>query len=167
VAYSLQNVLRSLFILQDSLIEHKFPKNFIAIHEYLISCAGDIYREMTKVTPYFYYVDEKLRTLYGYCYRPGGLTVGDFDEYKRLMGTPYYKPKRDLFLSNLNLLKRRTQAANIEPKRKRVMMEALNMIEALIRWFESLNPYGNPREQLEKLTDAVADYFPREFWRER
>jgi hypothetical protein len=156
--------LERLFKLQDSLIEHKFPSNHIAIHEYLISCAGDIYREMTHKTPYFRYIDEKWRALMKYCYRLGGLTKGDYEELAMLMREPYYKPRRDEYLRNLERLKAETIKARIDEKRKSVMLAALNMIEGLIRWFESLDPYKYPKAEMDALTDAIANYFPEQFY---
>jgi len=156
--------LKRLFKLQDILIEHKFPSNHIAIHEYLISCAGDIYREMTHKTPYFKYIDEKWRALMKYCYRLGGLTKEDYEELAMLMREPYYKPRRDEYLRNLERLKAETIKARIDEKRKSVMLAALNMIEGLIRWFESLDPYKYPKAEMDALTDAIANYFPEQFY---
>ena len=156
--------LGRLFQLQDTLIEHKFPTNHIAIHEYLISCAGDIYREMTHRTPYYRYIDEKWRALMEYCYRLGGLRKGDYEELAELIREPYYKPRRDAYLRNLERLKAETIKARIDEKRKRVMITALNIIEGLIRWFESLDPYKYPKAEMDTLTDAIADYFPKKFY---
>lgn len=159
------SALIRLFRLQDHLIEHKFPYNGITIHEYLISCAGDIYREMTKRYPHYGYIDEKWSTLTKWCYRLGGLTWGDYILLERLMADPAYQPKRDQYLKNLHHLREETVKTPMNDKRKDVMLASLDMIEALIRWFESLRPKP-PREQLDKLTEAISNYFPREFWAE-
>jgi len=156
--------LERLFRLQNDLIEHKFPKDHIALHEYLISCAGDIYREMTRKTPYYYYINEKWSTLAGYCGRFGGLRKGDYEELAMLMREPYYKPKRDVYMKNLERLKDETRKARIDEKRKRVMVAALDMIEGLVRWFESLDPYKYPKAEFDALTDAIANYFPEQFY---
>lgn len=159
--------LPRLFQLQDQLIEHKFPYNGIVIHEYLISSAGDIYREMTHFEAFIHYgyIDEKWSTLAKWCLRTGGLTWGDYILLKRLMEMPSYQPKRDQYLKNLRYLREETVKTYMDSKRKKVMLESLDMIEALIKWFESLKPYP-PREQLDKLTEAISNYFPREFWAE-
>lgn len=153
-----------LFELQDQLIEHKFPYDFIAIHEYLISCAGDIYREMTHKHPWYPYIDEKWSMLTKYCYRSGGLTWGDYILYERLMHEPYYESKRRQFMEGLQSLKEQTRSTVMDEKRKRVMMKSLEMIEGLIKWFESLHP-PPPHTELDELTGAIADYFPEDFYR--
>lgn len=159
-----QETLYELFELQTQLIEHKFPHDFIVIHEFLISAAGDIYREMTRRWPHYRYIEEKWSTLQKYCSRPPGLTVGDWSALKELMQMPTYKAERDTYLEKLHLLKDITEKVKIDLKRKNIMLESLNMIEALIGWFESLNPFQNPLDQLDKLTDAIATYFPIKFW---
>jgi hypothetical protein len=118
---------------------------------------------MTHWRPNYSYVEEKWSTLMKYCFRPGGLTQGDFEELKMLMQEPWYKPKRDDYMRNLSVLKQETERVFMDPKRKRVMLASLEMIEGLIAWFEGLNPNNLPRSQLEKLTDAIANYFPQ-FW---
>ena len=159
------SALIHLFRLQDRLIEHEFPYNGIAIHEYIISCAGDIYREMAKRWPHYGYVDEKWSTLTKWCYGSGGLVWGDYILLKRLMESPSYQHKRDEYLRNLRLLREETVKVPMDIKRKQIMLESLEMIEALIKWFESLKHHP-PREQLDKLTEAISNYFPREFWAE-
>ena len=156
--------LHNLFRTQDELLEHKFPYNYIAIHEALISCAGDIYREMTHRHPHYGYVEEKWGTLNKYCFRPGGLTSGDFSGLKQLIQTPSYKKQRDIYLENLSKLRAETEKADINPKREKVMVESLDMIRELINWFESLDPHRLPTNQLGELTDAISAYFPKEFW---
>lgn len=155
--------LLRLFQLQNTLIEHKFPENHLAIHEYLISCAGDIFREMTRMYPWYPYINEKWGTLQKWCRGQGNLRWGDYILYERLMAEPYYAEKKNLYMQNLKILKDQTTETNMEPKRKVVMLKALAMIYGLITWFESLHP-PPPHKELEELTDAIADYFPKEFW---
>jgi len=80
------------------------------------------------------------------------------------MREPYYKPRRDEYLRNLERLKAETIKARIDEKRKSVMLAALNIIEGLIRWFESLDPYKYPKAEMDALTDAIANYFPEQFY---
>ena len=159
--------LYNLFRIQDELLEHKFPYDYIAIHEYLISCAGDIYREMTHRYPHYEYIEEKWSSLQKYCFRRGGLTSGDFAKLKELLQESFYRPQRDLYLKNLEELKAETTKAEIEDTRKKVMLASLDMIRALIAWFESLNPDELPREALNSLTDSIAEYSPKQFYAER
>jgi len=158
--------LHNLFWIQDELLEHKFPYDYIAVHEYLISCAGDIYREMTRRHPHYGYIEEKWVTLQKYCFRPGGLTSGDFAELKMLLQEPFYRPQRDLYLKNLEELKAETTKAEIEDTRKKVMLASLDMISALITWFESLNPDELPIDALDSLTGSIAEYSPKQFYAE-
>lgn len=158
--------MHRLFTRQHELIEHKFPTNHIAVHEYLISNAGDIYREMTRRYPHYEYIEEKWASLHKYAFRADfGLTSGDWEELTALLQEPYYKPQRDAYMQNLQILKTETEQADIDPQRKKIMMESLKMIEALIAWFESLDPAATPTDQLDRLTEAIAKYFPREFWK--
>ena len=159
------NFLR-LFELQDQLIEHKFPYNHLVIHEYLISCAGDIYREIAKRYPDYNYIYEKWTTLQKWCQRTGGLTWGDYILYKRLMGEPYYDNKKRLYMQNLETLKQKTDETPMDLKRKTIMLKSLAMIEGLITWVERLHP-PPPHEELDELTEAIADYFPEQFWSEK
>jgi len=155
-----------LFDLQDTLIEHKFPTDHITVHEYIISAAGDIYRAMTHNRPPFTYIAEKWELLSKYAFRPGGLTTGDFEELAALLKEPYYGPQRDEYLKNLQKLRKETARTSMDEKRRVVMLASLEMIEGLIRWYESLNPYNPPTPEYHKLTGAIADYFPEDFWRE-
>lgn len=157
------DALHRLFDLQDELIEHKFPHNHIAVHEYLISCAGDIYREMAKKYPNYGYIYEKWSTLQKWCRGRGHFTVGDYEEYEQLMKEPYYEEKKKRYLPNLQRLKDETAKTTMEPKRKDVMMSSLEMTSGLIKWFETLRPVP-PQAELEKLTDAVSEYFPKQFY---
>jgi hypothetical protein len=68
-------------------------------------------------------------------------------------------------MNNLQTLRDATLKMAMDPKRKAVMIESLDMIKALIFWFESQDPYTPPRQQLDRLTDAIANYFPRGFYR--
>lgn len=80
------------------------------------------------------------------------------------MAEPYYKPKRDLYLLNLERLRQETVKTPMDSKRKDVMLASLNMIKALIFWFESLDITTPPKRELNKLTDAIAEYFPKKFY---
>ena len=157
--------LPRLFQLQDQLIEHKFPYDAVVIHENLISYAGDIYREMThsELFIHYGYIGEKWSNLTKWSLGFGGLTSGDYEELRELMRDPSYDLKRDEYLKNLRHLREETVKTPMDNKRKDVMLASLDMIEGLIKWFESLRPIP-PREQLNKLTDAIANYFPRKFW---
>jgi len=158
-----QPELWELWNLQDTLIEHKFPYDYIAIHEHLISCAGDIFREMCQRSPHFEYVYEKWYTLSGYVGRYPGLTEGDIEELNMLFKEKWYLPQRNEYLANLQKLKQATIDTPIDPKRKEVMLASLDMIDALVHYFESLNRYAVPTHAIDRLTGAIGAYFP-EFW---
>jgi len=159
--------LKPLFDIQDSLIEHKFPHEKAKIIDTIISHAGDIYREMTHAYPHYGYIGEKWEKLSVYCVRPplSWLQEGDWEEIREQLQDTSYKVQRDQYLSNLQRLREETTKMPMDPKRKAVMTESLDMINALIFWFESQDPYAPPRQQLDRLTDAIANYFPREFYR--
>jgi len=158
--------LKPLFDMQDNLIEHKFPHAKSAIIDWIISCPGDIYRNMTHGYPDFAYIMEKWERLSSYAARPplSKLQAGDWEEIRNQLRDPSYKVQRDQYLSNLQRLREETTKMPMDPKRKAVMTESLDMIKAVIFWFESQDPYAPPRQQLDRLTAAVAGYFPREFF---
>ena len=160
-----QPEFRELWDLQNTLIEHKFPHDYIAVHEYLISCAGDIFREMCQRSPHFAYVYEKWYTLIGYVGRYPGLTEGDIEEFKMLFKEQWYPPQRTVYLANLQKLKQATINTVVDIKRKEVMLASLDMIDALVHYFESLNRYAVPTHAIDRLTDAIGAYFP-EFFRD-
>jgi len=158
--------LMPLFDMQDSLIEHKFPHEKAEIIDTIISNPGDIYREMTHAYPHYGYVGEKWERLTTWAVKPplSWLQAGDWEEIKTQIQDPSYKALRDQYLSNLQRLREETTKMPMDPKRSAVMVESLDMIKALIFWFESLDPYTPPRQQLDRLTGAIANYFPREFF---
>lgn len=158
--------LKPLFDMQDTLIEHKFPTEKSAIIDWIISCPGDIYRIMTHPYPDFAYVMEKWERLSSYATRPplSKLQANDWEEIKEQINEPTYKERRDQYLANLVRLREETVKMPMDPKRQAVMIESLDMIKALIQWFESQDPHAPPRQQLHRLTDAVASYFPRKFF---
>jgi len=158
--------LKPLFDLQTSLIEHKFPHERTMVMDNVISCAGDIYREMTHAYPDFGYVGEKWERLMTWAAKPplSWLQAGDWEEIRKQLQDPTYKFQRDLYLSNIQRLREETVKTPMDPKRSAVMTESLDMIKALIFWFESQNPYAPPSKQLDRLTNTIADYFPREFY---
>jgi len=158
--------LKPLFDMQDSLIEHKFPHEKAQIIDTIISHTGDIYREMTHAYPHYGYVGEKWERLTTWTAKPplSWLQAGDWEEIKTQIQDPSYKALRDQYLSNLQRLREETLKMPMDPNRSAVMVESLDMIKALIFWFESQNPYEPPRQQLDRLTDAIAKYFPREFF---
>lgn len=152
--------LSYLFELQTGLVEHKFPKDHVAEHEFQISNAGDIFRAMTGRIPDCGYIGQKLESLRNYLdedYPP----IGDFREFKELMLEPYYKPRKEAFLRDLQKLKEATKNMFLDATRKKIMLEALSMIEALIAWFESLNPHRPPKNDLTRLINAVNSYCMR------
>jgi hypothetical protein len=148
--------------MQDSLLEHKFPCEKAQIMDTCISYAGDIYREMAggvyQHEPHFGYVYEKWVNLTGL-----KLTEGDWEEIKEQLFTRDYEARRDLFLGNLQKVRKATEERFMDAKRKEVMLSALIMIDALISWFDSLNPHARPAYQLDMLTGAIGSYFPQ-FW---
>jgi len=158
--------LKPLFDMQDSLIEHKFPHEKAAIIDTVISLPGDIYREMTHAYPHSTYIGEKWEKLITYCAKPplSWLQAGDWEEIRNQLQDPSYKALRNQYLSNLQTLREATIKMPMDPKRQAVMTESLDMIKALVLWFESQDPYAPPRQQLDRLTGAVASYFPREFF---
>ena len=158
--------LRALFNLQDSLIEHKFPHEKAQIVDNRISDAGDIFREMTGASD-FAYVMEKWNRLIAAVQKPplSTLQAGDWEEIKENMQLPTYREQRDLFLANLRRLKDETLRTLMDSKRRALMVASLDMIEGLVFWFESMDPYNPPRMVMERLTDTVANYFPQ-FWEE-
>lgn len=158
--------LKPLFDTQDGLIEHKFPHEKAQIIDNIISNAGDIYREMTHTYPHYGYVGEKWERLTTWCARPplSWLQEGDWEEIKKQLQDPHYKVQRDQYLSSLQWLREETIKMPMAPKRKTVMIESLDMIKALILWFESLDPYNPPWRQLDRLTGSVAIYFRRQFY---
>lgn len=159
-----RKVLLRLFNKQDTLIEHKFPTS--GVSEYTISCAGDIYREMTRRHPHYPYIDEKWGSLSKYISLPRGFTEGDFEELKKELQAKNYKDRRDQYLKNLRKLELATKQADIDAKRKKIMLASLNMIRGTIRYIESGNPYRNPRKEYDALTEEISTYFPKEFWKE-
>lgn len=158
--------LRALFNLQDSLIEHKFPHEKAQIVDNRISDAGDIFREMTGASD-FAYVMEKWNRLIAAVHTPplSTLQAGDWEEIKENTQLPIYREQRDQFLANLRRLKDETLRTPMDSKRRDLMVASLNMIEGLVFWFESMDPYNPPRMVMERLTDTVANYFPQ-FWEE-
>jgi len=158
--------LKPLFDLQTSLIEHKFPHERTMVMDNIISNAGDIYREMTHAYSDYSYVGEKWERLTTWCAKPplSWLQAGDWEEIRTELQDPAYKTMRDQYLNNLQRLREETLKIPMEPKRAALMTESLDMIKALILWFESQNPYAPPKWQLDRLTDAIYNYFPREFF---
>ena len=160
------NQLQRLFKLQDDLIEHKFPLH--GIFEVRLSDAGDIYREMAggyfkRLKPYYPYIREKIDRLSAFASgRVTYLTEGDIEELKEQLKSPDYRALRDKYLKNLSYLREETVKTPMNSKRKEVMLASLDMIEALIRWYESLDRFNPPREELERLIRAVENYFPEE-----
>lgn len=159
--------LDRLYALQDQLLEHKFPHEKAQFMDDIISYAGDIYREMAKACDFYYIyrkwesLNDKLRLWFG-----PWLRDGDIEEIVAQMKDTTYKMRRDEFMRNLEKLKGETIKTPMDPKRKDVMVASLDMIEGLIFWFESLNRWNPPIQQLDKLTDAIGRYFPQ-FWEER
>lgn len=163
--------LRRLFQLQDSLVEHKFPGVVPPYHfnaDWILSYPGDIYRAMTHVYPDYGYLGPKWEYTTAYAAAPprGKLNGNDWEEIKIMVKDPAYRHARDQYLENLHRLKQETIKTSMGPKRRDVMIASLDMIEAFIHWFESLDPYNPPKVALEKLTDVISNYFPREFWAE-
>lgn len=159
--------LRALFDLQDSLIEHKFPHEKAQIVDNRISDAGDIFREMTRLHPHFTYVMEKWERLIAAVQKPplSTFTSGDWEEIKENMQLPTYREQRNQFLFNLYTLMDETIRTPMDSNRRDLMAASINMIVALVSWFESMDPYNPPRMVIEGLTGAVANYFPQ-FWEE-
>jgi len=159
--------LKPLFDMQDSLIEHRFPHERTMVMDNVISCAGDIYREMTHAYPDYSYVGEKWGRLTTWSAKPplSWLQTGDWEEIRNEIQNPSYKALRDQYLNNLQRLREETVKMPMDPKRSAVMTESLDTIKALIFWFESQDPYAPPRWQLDRLTDAIYNYFPREFFK--
>ncbi len=155
-----QTPLRLLFELQTQLIEHKFPINRIAEHEYQLSNAGDIFRSMTERSPDYGYIGPKVDSISRYFAADNS---GDFREYKELMVMPHYKAERDKYLRNLAELKVLTVKAYIDLKRKDVMLNALDLARGTVLWFESSDPYRPPKRALEKLTGSLERFFPAQF----
>ncbi len=147
--------------MQDVMIEHKFPANHIAEHEYQLSNAGDIYRSMTESSPDYGYIGPKLDSLTNYI---NADNTGDFREYKQLMRMPGYKQKRDKYLANLAMLKTLTVTSYVDLKRKDVMLDALELIRGIVLWFESGRVHNPPRRALEKLTSSLEKFFPAQTW---
>lgn len=160
--------LHKLFVLQDKLIEHKFPIS--GIFQMRISDAGDIYREMAggryRREPYYPYIDEKWARLISFTSRRFYLTEGDIEDLRYQIGDPSYRARRDEYLRNLQSLKEETTRTPMDPKRGDVMMAALDMISALAFWFESLDRFHPPTAQMDRLTETISLYFPEEFYRE-
>jgi len=123
---------------------------------------------MTHGYPDSAYIMEKWERLSSYAARSplSKLQAGDWEEIKTQIQDPAYKALRDHYLNNLERLREETLRLPMDPKRSAVMIESLDMIKALILWFESLDPFAPPRQQLDRLTDAIAKYFPREFFEE-
>jgi len=159
--------LDKLWILQDDLIEHKYPTS--GITEYVISSAGDIYREMADEHPWLPYIDEKWTTLSRYCFigRYGfGFVARDFEELRDMVKEPDYDSQRITYMANLQKLREATVNTSMDPKRKRVMLASLDMIKALADWFNSLivEMPAQVSVAFDELTDAIANYFPRQFF---
>jgi len=164
--------LAALFDLQDTLIENKFPHEKAQIIDTRLSNAGDIFREMAggfyrNPNAHFTYVMEKWERLVATIALPplSTLTEGDWDEIRENTQQPNYQVERDRYLANLHTLKDTTLRTEMEYKRRSLMLAALELIEALVLWFDSLDPYNPPRDVMQNLTSAIADYFPQ-FWEE-
>lgn len=153
-----------LYDIQNSLLEHKFPTP--NRYEYIISAAGDIYRMMTEKYPDYNYINEKWEILTKYCSSWSNWFFGESDTQaiRRSMADPMYITKRNEYIKNLHLLKEETLKTPIEQKRQSLMVKSLDMIEALIIWFESTNWRKPPIRELEALTDAFATFFPDKFY---
>lgn len=149
--------LSQLFKMQDSLIEHRFPANKARIHEWIISAAGDIYRAMTQVHPPYDYVEEKWIRLGKYT--TFGLTKGDFEEIRNLIAEPSYTAERNIYLRNLQTLREATLKTEMEEKRRAVMLNSLDYIQAFIRYIEGDVP---PKPAYNKLLDSISEFFPKE-----
>jgi hypothetical protein len=150
-----------LFDMQTVLIEHKFPANYIAVHEYQISNAGDIFRSMTGGTPDPGYINQKIESLFKYL---KDNNLGDFRDYQELMKEPFYKEQREKYMKNLEELERLTKKAHIDLKRKEVMLRALELTRKIILWFESGRPHRPPTEAMKKLLESLDRYYPTIQW---
>jgi hypothetical protein len=150
-----------LFALQDSLIEHKFPLS--GTYETLISDAGDIYREISKQGVDLGYIGQKMRDLERATNSSNfPLNEADFDEIRQeILRDRFYKSKRNTYMKNLEQLKRFTMKESIDSRRKTVMLSALRMIEALVKYFEGGNPYIRPSLAFSNLNESVKSYFSK------
>lgn len=129
-----------LYNLQNELLEHKFPHNAPTQPEYIISCAGDIYREIAgRGWPAPMYIGEKLYAIKH--------NVIDADipwwqwalETSRSQAPAYYNNARDEYLKNLSRLYKATEIAQISFDRKEAMLLALRLQSAIIQWYETLS----------------------------
>lgn len=146
-----------LFDMQSILIEHKFPLDHIAEHEYQISNAGDIFRSLTESSPDPGYFGRKVDSLVHYFKSDN---TGDFLEYRELMKSNTYKKSRDKYMKNLMELRRLTETAYIDPRRKEAMLSGLDLIKEIILWFESGNPHRPPTLTMNKLIDNLESFIP-------
>lgn len=172
--------LHRLFEIQDDTVEHRFP-GAVSPYDYnldwILSYAGDIFREMTHLYPHYSYIGEKWEKLNYVSSRPPlcDLTEGDWQEITLAVRNPAYKAPRDEFLENLQKLRGETVMTpmpattpigiKIKLDRKSVMLSALDMERALVYWFESLNPLKPPMKEMDKLSETVSAYFHDEFYR--
>lgn len=128
-----------LYHLQDETVEHKFPHNVILFPDEMLSCAGDIYREIAgRNWPAPSYLSEKLWRLdKNIINNPYG--IEDFwwtvREEKKMPRA--WARGRDDFLATLKNLYHATEIAQISFDRKAAMLAALKLEIAMVYWYES------------------------------
>lgn len=125
--------LKSLYELQDSLVEHKEP-HYDGNTSYFIEAAGDIYRECTMEKPHFSYLYEKLLKLE----RFKELTSGDIRELKEHheMYPDFNKDFEEYLQKRVYRLWAAALAFNFkehEARRTR-MLQALKVIREVSKW---------------------------------
>lgn len=139
-------MIEYLYRWQNKNLEHKWPKDF-GLVSYLIMCAGDIFRELTKNENFvdFSYIGEKLRCLE---YKP---TIGDIKELEEIKKKypDYIKRLRD-FEKKVDELIGLTKATPFKDEiRKIACLQALYVIKKIIEWAE--NPYSDYQSDVKKL----------------
>ena len=126
-----------LYEMQESLLEHKYPHNPPMMPEILISCAGDIFREISGRTwPAPMYLSEKLGTLKSYIATDADIEYFWWTVETQKKDNPNYHREVEIFLKNLERVHKATSVANISFDRKEAMLAALNMQWYLVKWFE-------------------------------
>lgn len=171
IKVNLENNLLSLFKLQNSLIEHKYP--ILGVWEHMLTHTGDIFRGMTRGKSNSAYIMEKVGRLERYFDDP--LNRTDFKDFKYYSNGAYYQKhkheggriekysakaiqiRKAKYLKNLQQLKDETQRTEMDARRKEAMLNALDVIKKLANYFET-SPMDLPYNQFKKLKTSVETY---------
>ena len=146
---------KHLYELQDSLIEHKEPKDNGNV-SYFIEATGDIFRELTLEQPDGNYIREKIRKLDKF----KELTLGDIQELKGVwINRPAYRGELLDYLKKVNQLADEVDKTHFadDIERKEQILRTLGVIETLI----DFGMFGSKKaeDNIERLKKSLKEFF--------